>query len=93
MELVSIPTIIIISYLIVEVFKLFVKKKYLPIIAGVTGGVLGVIAYLIVPELIGSTNILNALAIGIVSGLASTGANQIIKQNIKIKNMEERIEN
>ena len=80
MELIVIPTLTIICYLIVEIFKLFVKKKYLPVIAGSTGAILGVIAYFLTPTLIDNVNILTSISIGIVSGLAATGSNQIIKQ-------------
>lgn len=80
MDLISIPTIIVISYLITEIFKLFIKKKYLPVVAGVSGLILGIISFYLVPELIGNTNLLTSIAIGIVSGLAATGSNQILKQ-------------
>lgn len=80
MELIVIPTLTVICYLSVELFKLFVKKKYLPVISGSTGAILGVIAYHVTPTLIDNTNILTAISIGIVSGLAATGSNQIIKQ-------------
>lgn len=80
MELIVIPTIMVISYLIAEIFKLFVKKKYLPVISGLTGAVLGVIAYFLTPSLIEHTNVLTAISIGIISGLAATGSNQIFKQ-------------
>ena len=84
MELIIIPTLTVICYLITEVFKLFVKKKYLPVISGITGAILGVIAYFITPTLIENTNILTSVSIGIVSGLAATGSNQIIKQIKKV---------
>ena len=80
MDLISIPTIMVISYLITEIFKLFIKKKYLPVVAGVSGLILGIISFYLVPELIGNTNLLTSIAIGIVSGLAATGSNQILKQ-------------
>lgn len=80
MDLISIPTIMVISYLITEIFKLFIKKKYLPVVAGISGLILGIISFYLVPELIGNTNLLTSIAIGIVSGLAATGSNQILKQ-------------
>ena len=83
MDLISIPTIMVISYLITEIFKLFIKKKYLPVVAGVSGLILGIISFYLVPELIGNTNLLTSIAIGIVSGLAATGSNQILKQTRK----------
>ena len=80
MELIIIPTLTVICYLATEIFKLFVKKKYLPVISGTAGAILGVIAFYITPNLIENSNILTAISIGIVSGLAATGTNQIFKQ-------------
>ena len=60
--------------------NIFIKKKYLPVVAGVSGLILGIISFYLVPELIGNTNLLTSIAIGIVSGLAATGSNQILKQ-------------
>ena len=80
MELIVIPTVTVICYLTSEIFKLFVKKKYIPVISGLAGAILGVIAYYLTPTLIENTNILTAVSIGIVSGLAATGSNQVFKQ-------------
>ena len=80
MSILTIPAIVIISYLVTEVFKLFVKKKYLPAISGITGAILGVITYFIAPNLIFKEDIITAIAVGIVSGLAATGSDQVIKK-------------
>ena len=57
-----------------------VKDEVIPVICGVTGGILGVAGMYLMPEF-PATDVINAAAaIGIVSGLAATGANQIIKQ-------------
>jgi hypothetical protein len=53
--------------------------KWIPCIVGVLGGVLGVVALFVVPDF-PAGDPLNAVAIGIVSGLAATGADQIYKQ-------------
>lgn len=80
MELIGMPAIMVISYLITEIFKLFINKKYLPIVAGISGGVLGILSFLLKIDSMPATDIMSALAIGITSGLAATGTNQIIKQ-------------
>ena len=81
MELVSIPSIMIISYLVTEIFKLWIKKKkYLPLVAGISGLILGIIIYYIEPDILNTSNIFTSMAKGIISGLASTGSNEIIKQ-------------
>ena len=57
--------------------------KWLPSICGALGGLLGLAAmYINVPDF-PATDPLTALAVGIVSGLAATGADQIIKQASK----------
>ena len=80
MELIGMPVIMVISYLITEIFKTFINKKYLPIVAGISGGVLGILSFLLQIDSMPATDIMSALAIGITSGLAATGTNQIIKQ-------------
>ena len=80
MELIGIPAIVVISYMITEIFKVFINKKYLPIVAGISGGMLGVLSFVLQIDIMPATDIVSALAIGIISGLAATGSNQIIKQ-------------
>ena len=89
MEIVSIPVITIICYLLGDFFKLVVLKKkkrfkYIPVIVGGIGGALGLIIYFVSPELLfNATNPFVAVAIGIVIGLASTGGNELVKQILK----------
>ena len=80
MELIGIPAIVVISYMITETFKMFINKKYLPIVAGISGGCLGVLSFVLQIDIMPANDIITALAIGIISGLAATGSNQIIKQ-------------
>ena len=80
MELIGIPAIVVISYMITEIFKMFINKKYLPIVAGTSGGCLGVLSFVLQIDIMPANDIITALAIGIISGLAATGSNQIIKQ-------------
>ena len=55
-------------------------NKWLPVLCGVCGAALGPVAmYLGVPDF-PAADPLTAVAVGIVSGLAATGANQIGKQ-------------
>ena len=55
------------------------EDKWIPCIMGGLGGVLGVVGMYVVPNF-PAEDFLNAIAIGIVSGLAATGADQIYKQ-------------
>ena len=84
-ELIGIPAITVISYVLIEIIKIFLDKKYLPIMAGIIGGILGVLMYVLKLEIMPSKDIISSLAIGIISGLASTGTDQIKKQLNKNK--------
>lgn len=53
--------------------------KYIPVIVGVCGGVLGGVGMYLMPDF-PVHNIIDAIAVGIESGLAATGAHQIGKQ-------------
>lgn len=76
----SVAAITVICYLLIEIIKTTqLNSKWFPIISGLFGGVLGTVAMLIMPSYPAS-DFLNAIAIGIVSGLAATGINQVAKQ-------------
>ena len=77
----TVMAIVVITYLIGLIAKdsMRVKDEAIPAIVGVAGGVLGVAGMYIMPDFPAS-DILNAIAIGIVSGLASTGVNKAYKQ-------------
>lgn len=76
----SVAAITVIAYLIGEVVKATgLDNKWIPVICGVCGGALGVVGMMIMPEFPAKDSI-TAVAVGIVSGLAATGANQIVKQ-------------
>ena len=76
----SVAAITVICYLIaigVKATKL--DNKYIPAICGVMGGILGIVGMFVIPQY-PAEDVLNAAAVGIVSGLAATGANQVYKQ-------------
>lgn len=76
----SVAGITVICYLVAMAVKATeVENKWLPVICGAVGAVLGVAGMYTMPDFPG-TDIINAVAIGIVSGLAATGVNQIFKQ-------------
>ena len=79
----TVAAIVIICYLVGVIVKATkLDNKYIPAIVGIVGGALGVIGMYVIPDF-PAKDVLNAIAVGIVSGLASTGADQIIKQLIK----------
>ena len=76
----AIPVITVIVFLIAEAVKATpLDNKWLPVICGAVGGILGVVAMFLMPEF-PAKDYLTAVAVGIVSGLAATGAHQIYKQ-------------
>ena len=77
----SVVAITVITYLIGMGCKSFEKldNKYIPVICGLVGAVLGVVGMQTMADF-PAKDVLNAVAVGIISGLASTGANQIGKQ-------------
>lgn len=77
----SVAVITVIAYLIGKLVKASgLDNKWIPIICGAAGGVLGVMAMLSgVPDF-PAGDYITAVAVGIVSGLAATGVNQCVKQ-------------
>lgn len=56
-----------------------IENKWIPVICGVVGGALGVVGMMYMPDF-PATDYITAAAVGIVSGLAATGADQVVKQ-------------
>lgn len=76
----SVAVITIICYLIGQAVKVApLDNKYIPVIVGVCGGLLGIPGMMFMPDF-PATDYMTAVAIGIVSGLAATGVNQAMKQ-------------
>ena len=85
LELHTVPFIILAVYIIIECLKLYViktdeKKKGIPILAGLIGGVIGVLLFFFANDMISFDNVITACTDGMASGLASVGCNQIYKQ-------------
>lgn len=77
----NVAAITVICYLAGLIAKaLPLDDRYIPIVCGVCGAVLGVAGlYLGLPDFPAADPV-TALAVGIVSGLAATGVNQAVKQ-------------
>ncbi|MFV0241371.1 MAG: phage holin family protein [Lacrimispora sphenoides] len=56
-----------------------VDNKWLPVICGVLGGILGAVGMNTIPDF-PAQDFITAIAVGIVSGLAATGADQVYRQ-------------
>lgn len=59
-----------------------VKDEVIPVVCGAVGGILGIAGMYLMPDFPAS-DVISAAAVGIVSGLAATGAHQVIKQSKK----------
>ena len=84
-DFVIVIPIVIVCYLIGMGLKAwnYVNDVCIPVLVGIAGGILGVIGMLTMSNF-PANDILTAIAIGIMSGLASTGSNQIYKQLQKV---------
>lgn len=76
----SVAGILVICYLV----GLFVKatkldNKWIPVIVGAVGGALGVVGFYFMVDY-PAQDIITAIAVGVVSGIGATGADQVFKQ-------------
>lgn len=81
----GVAVIAVICYLIGMGLKAWDKfdDRKIPVLMGICGAVLGVVAFYFAPNIIPADDIITAIAIGIVSGFTSTGINQIYRQSLK----------
>lgn len=87
----AVPAIVVLVYLAAYLIKLIpgeTVNRMLPALCGVLGLILGIVCYFTLPGFIPAENWLTAAAVGIVSGFAATGVNQIYKQASKGKAVE-----
>lgn len=76
----GVAVISVICYMVGQAVKVTaIDNKYIPVIVGLCGGLLGVPGMLLMPDF-PATDYMTAVAVGIVSGLAATGVNQMFKQ-------------
>ena len=80
--IVSVIGITAIAYLAGLVWKTAdkLKNKWIPCVCGTLGMILGIVAYLIKIPDFPAGDVINAAAVGIASGFAATGVNQLYKQ-------------
>ena len=79
-EIAGVASIGVICYLIGLILKAApLDDKWIPVCVGIAGGALGALGMGVIPAY-PADNYLDAVAVGIVSGLASTGAHQIGRQ-------------
>ena len=89
MELVSIPSIIVMCYVLAQILNVLFKKqtklhKLIPYITSLVGGSLGYVLFKIDKCSIGNpSNFIFAIVIGMISGLIATGADSSLKKILK----------
>ena len=82
----TVPVIVAVVYGVVEFLKYFVFadnetfKKYIPVVATVSGGVFALVAFFVCPETMPVATWYGSMLIGCSSGLSAVGVNQITKQ-------------
>ena len=76
----SVAAITVIAYVIGLTVKASgINNKWIPILCALCGGVLGIVGMFVMPDF-PAGDVITAAAVGIVSGMAATGADQMIKQ-------------
>lgn len=86
LEIVIIPSIAAVVYFIITLYKQTIAQgrepylRVIPLISGVLGIVLGILAFYTTPETMPTESLFTAMLIGGASGLSATGTNQIFKQ-------------
>ena len=88
-EIVCVPVIVSIVYTLMSIYKSYIAKsnekliRFIPLIGGLIGIILGITFFYAFPQLIVATNIVTAILVGLASGLSATGCDQIFKQLTK----------
>lgn len=89
LEIVCVPVIVAIVYALMAIYKTYIAKgkenliRFIPLIGGSIGIILGIIFYFACPQLIVASNVFTAILVGLASGLSATGCDQIFKQLTK----------
>lgn len=100
MEIICVPAIVAITYILIEIYKKWIANgrekwlNFIPILSLIIGGILGVVIFYVAPHIIVAENVWLALVVGLCSGLSATGTNQIFKQlekyGIQVKEVENK---
>lgn len=81
LETVTVTSIVVLCFVVGEIVKATpLDDKWIPVICGISGALLGLISYIIgIPDM-PAQDVINAMAVGAASGFASTGVHQVYKQ-------------
>ena len=85
MKLITLPIIVLFCFIIGEIIKiLFPNKtkviKLIPFIMSILGAAMSILIYMLAPQTLEQKNILEVILLGMISGLASTGSNELFKK-------------
>lgn len=76
----TVGAIVVICYFVAYCVKTLGKiDKWIPAICGLSGLLLGILAFYIMPDF-PADDVISAMAVGVSSGFAATGVNQVYKQ-------------
>ena len=80
----AIPAITVLCFIVGLILKSIKKldNSWIPPIIGVVGAILGILSMLFTPDF-PAKDFLSSAAIGAISGLAATGVDQVVKQQVK----------
>lgn len=86
MENFGIPTVAVITALVFGIGLVVKSTKlsntWIPAICAVSGVILGIVGMFVIPDF-PATDVLTAAAVGLMSGLMATGANELVKETRK----------
>ena len=81
--IVAVPVITVVVFLVAELIKAIgLDDRWIPVICGFAGGILGIAAMFLMQDY-PAKDYITAAAVGIVSGLAATGAHQVYVQLVR----------
>lgn len=79
----SVAAITVIAFLAGQFVKATgLDNKWIPLICGVIGGALGAVGMNVMPDF-PAADVITAVAVGVVSGLAATGVNELYNHAVK----------
>jgi len=85
MDMFGVETVVgitVICYIVGLAVKLSpLDNKWIPLIVGIVGGIIGALGMRLIQDY-PAANVIDAIAVGIASGLSATGLDQAVKQLI-----------
>ena len=85
MEMISVPSIIVVVFSIVELLKLTFKKfptftNFISLVSALVGAICGLIIFYAFPSIVPTDNVFHSILMGLFDGLSATGSQQLVIQ-------------